>query len=312
MFKWLVLYVTYYSCESRFFHKKIKQALRKCTNGKWKPNTSCDLVLVDMKGAGKIKNGITLYQFDCKTCKIKRLIFPLKNTVREIIMEYCEGPYQGFVYCGHSQGITLGYYPQHIMTVKETADLCKVKANGKMDVIIMDCCYGGTLQTLYELRDASRLCLATPSYHDGWNSFLEFEQFWSMSNQSPVACLKSLAEEYTKRTSFYSEPLDFPIQWCIYDLDVIGEFFVHFEALKRIPHRKKDVIYHNDPSLCDLVGVARERLKILCLVKRSVLGFYKAPCLSPVHFTPMATFVVVPDYIDPWIAREMEAFSAVK
>lgn len=318
-FRWLVLYMTNYSTERRFFHNKIKRVLMNHARRGNSTSVVCDLLHADcpvktspsesLFGLPEV-GVVTFYQVNGANCSVRKVEDPI--CVSWAMAGLCKGPYDGFMYCGHSQGFTLGYYPNHAMTIVELSQTCKIiNGNKKFEIMILDCCYGGILQPLYELCDESQYCLATPSYHDGFQSFLQFQSFWNKTKGCSIEWMDSMASEYVRRASYYSAKLDFPVQWVVYDMQKIKELTNALSkngTFGRLDFPYGSVIYPNDVFLLDLQRPLESHKSLSNILKNAVLSFHKVLCQPNVVFSCLGVFGDVPTYMDKGLAMEMKAF----
>jgi|LakMenEpi03Aug12_release.lakeMendotaPanAssembly.Ray.scaffolds.fasta_scaffold49812_3 hypothetical protein len=324
-FRWFVLYISSTPSEHNFFINIIIPFLKKLNKN------SIDNIEMDIICIGRKNNATKLIENKIIKIKSKYPYYKEKQILEDLsieeLMENLSNPYQGMMLASHSNGITIGLDKGIIIEVIELIKLCKkiVIKNRKFDYFVCDCCYMGSIESLYQLSDITNYILATPSYHDGKYSFIQCPEIYKY-NDNKVIWISKFSNWYLSNSEHYANKLDYPIQWSIYDSEGIKEltnYLIKNNLTKELVFNNKSIIYHDDDNLHNFKKVIDTTIKkkpflskkldklLLLYFKTFVYYSYNQPKNKPFIECPLSIHKELPSYLDKSLSCKMDYYDVV-
>lgn len=326
IFRWFVLYITSAQQEHNYFLNTIMpylKALRKeHLNG-----VEMDLIYIGKKKNASefIENRIIKIRPEKPYYKEKKID---KNIDVQILMDKLEKPYKGIMLSSHSNGVTIGSDKFPVIEVVEFIEVCKkyISSRGtKVNFFVCDCCYMGSIETLYQASYVAKYILATPSYHDGNFSFIQCPDVYNRHNDN-VVWLSKFSNWYIDISDTYCKKLDYQIQWAIYSSNEIielAEYLIDTQLTHELAFYKSSVIYWDDDNLHNFSIVIENTLKkkpqlkrklnklMLLYLKSFVYYMNNRNCNCKVKACPMSIHKDLPTYLSKEMSCRLEFFKKV-
>ena len=324
-FKWLIIYTSSRQFEHDFYVEKVEPFLKKLDN-KTVKNVSVDLIYIGKRHTSKefIENKIVKIR-STKPYFREKIITEEKSLSDLMLMFKKE--YNGIVISSHSNGVIIGTEKNPVPEI-EIVEFIKLYRKNistkKLTFFVGDCCYMGSIETLYELSDIAKYILATPSYHDGNYSFVQCPNLYIKHNDK-IVWLSSLPNWYLAVAERYAARLDFPIQWTIFvgsAIAKLGKYILTENLAKHFVFTKKSIIYHDDSDLHNFSMVIENTMKehkylknklnklLLLFIKSFVYYAHNEKCQCKLTITPMSIHSKLPnmDKIKQEFACKLDLF----
>ena len=271
MFDWLIFYITCCEPESVYFNNIIRPLL-KDKYSSYSKNINFDIIFIDkLSRVGKLKNITVINTNNFKISTTKKIL-----SIDEIIDKHISNKkYDGVILATHTDGVTLLPCKSPICEISKFIEICKNHTkNNILKYLIFDCCYMGSLESLYDFSSISEYILATPSYHDGKISYLESPELFEYKNYIKYKLLNKLANWYTTTSNSYSKKLSYAIQWNVYSSEYIKKLFDYIVAnnlYEKFVYSKQSIIYYDDDNFHDFVSVIKNTYKKYPELKNKII-----------------------------------------
>lgn len=289
MYRWLVFYITSHDYEYDYFFKKVIPFMEKI-----RPNDiEVDVLLIGRINKSTIIRKIYLFNLTATGLSSKKISKKLSiSAIVDNILAQKYRTYQSIMMCSHSNGIIIGSDGHSVIEVVDLYKLCKkyFTKNRKLDFLIFDCCYMGSLESLYEVSSLSNYILATPSYHIGHIAMLEFPGMYIYRNDK-LPWLQSFVDWYIADSVTHSKKIDYAVQLVIYsaeNIKILAKFFIASGLYKLLQFNKESIIYWDDDNLYNIESVLEYTLEqnddlfikielARMLIKKAYLYYLNAP-----------------------------------
>lgn len=325
-FKWFVLYISSNLHEHKYFVRKVIPYLQQLDN-KQLNNVEMDVIYM-----GKKKNASEF--IENRFIKIRKSTpyfkqrISTKNIALDILAKKLKKPYDAIMLCSHSNGVTIASDENIIIEVVELVEICKkyvIEKNKKLEFFVCDCCYMGSLESLYQLSFIANYVLATSSYHDGKYSFIECPQVYNYHDDN-IIWLSKFSNWYLNMSNHYSGKLDYQIQWSIYsskDIQELGNYLIDNDLHKELIFNKSSVIYWDDDNLHNFDIVIKNTIRKKPTLKNKLNKLYllyfksfvyylnNVDCDCKVKSCPMSVHKNLPEYINNDINCKLKYFNTV-
>ena len=289
MYRWLVFYITSHDYEYDYFFKKVIPFLEKLRP----TNVEVDVLLIGRINKSTIVKKIFLFNVTSDGLKTRKISKKLTiSAIVDDILSQKYRTYQSIMMCSHSNGIIIGSDGHSVIEVVDLYKLCKkyFTKSRKLDFLIFDCCYMGSLESLYEVSSLSNYILATPSYHIGHIAMLEFPEMY-VYHEDKLPWLKSFVDWYIADAASLAKKIDYAVQLVIYsaeDIKTLAKFFITSTLYKQLQFNKESIIYWDDDNLYNIEMVLDYTLEqnedlfikiqfAQVLLKKTYLYFLNAP-----------------------------------
>jgi hypothetical protein len=325
-FRWFVFYVSSNLHEHKFFLNKIVPFFEKLTSN------DIDNVEMDMIYMGNKKNASEFIEY--RTIKIRKSLPIFKEKILETktplvkLTKKLKKDYHGIMLCSHSNGVTIASDKNIIIEVADFIDICKkniIALNKKVNFFVCDCCYMGSLASLYQMSFISDHILATSSYHDGKYSFVQCYDVYKYHDDN-VIWLSKFSNWYLNISHPYAGKLDYQIQWSIYssiDIQELANYIIKNNLHKDLVFNKSSVIYWDDDNLHNFDIVIKNTMKkkpklnkkldklLMLYLKSFVYYLNNNKCKCDVKFCPMSIHKELPEYLNNDINCRLEYFKKI-
>lgn len=263
MFHWIIIYIVYEPIELKYFKKYILKSLYHHSSSS---SSVIHLLFFDWS-----KKEISLpiyYNLNNNTIYVKKLDYcSVDKWLQQInIPSYSS---IGLMYCGHSDGIVLGYKDKIWCNFSSFRRIL-ITFNKKIKIIILECCWTSTIPTLSLLYDLSDYIFTSSSYL-GWVSHLLLSDFYQPAKPYKEWFLK-LFDDYSNHP-FHE--LEFADEGTIsYILVKCDEFknFISIFSEDDIDLKDEYLIYKNKFWGYDLEKVITNKV-ISTIFNAMVLGY---------------------------------------
>jgi hypothetical protein len=265
-FRWFVLYATVTLGEYNYFVKKIIPFFKNFQNIH---DVKVDIIfMADQKAKGKFieariikvkkKQNHTHYKEEILK-EEKSIDLMMKKITKE-----SKKKYDGIMLCSHSNGIYIGADGFPKIDVTDFIKLCRTYVfKERVQFFIFDCCYVGALESLFEISKICDYVLATPSYHDGKQSFLRCPYILTKYDD-PVIWISKFGTWYINNAQHYASNFGYAIQWAVYsseEIQKLGKYMIESNLYNELVFTKKTIVYWDDVCLHNFEGVLDTTIK---------------------------------------------------
>jgi len=251
IFRWISFYITSIKSEYDYFYNTIVPMYESLNKSTIK-NVEVDILFV-----GRSKSNKELLELAIFYVRDKAPFFTKETIVEDISIEdmivrlttYQPKIYNGIILSAHANGITVGIDTCPIIEIVEFAKLCEryIVTKKKLDYIIFDSCYMGSIESLYEFAHLCKYMLATPSYHDAGRTMIESPQLYIRYTDTLI-WLSMIANWYIMQSESYAAKRTSIIQWVIYsseDLIKLTDYLTKSDLYEKFVYKESAVIYFN-------------------------------------------------------------------
>lgn len=274
------LYIASYRKESEYFFTEIKKYR---WNSFCRPHTIYFIALHStirspLNGVWKWSNG-ELEQLSQISEQTWTHI--LEDCIKFMIKQFPR-PFDGFLYCGHGGGVSIGRWYRNRSPYFKICDLISIfiKYNVSFPVMFFNSCYMGSFLSLLECNRITNWVVADPGYN-AWESITSTNTFWKRTQDIGLwisACITEHHEQYIKWNYKC---------YMVFDLCVLSELFLEMKQtinpMKWAWRREYLLSPYHDSSTYDLYSILKNMHKptvheknMIWLIQRMMR--YSHPC----------------------------------